>query len=1686
MAKTAHTASGGAGHHGPIGKVVILYGTVKAISPDGTARVLTPNSPVFADDQIITESDGSVSLMLDGTPPIHIDLGRMSQLVLDEDVYGGPASAADVSAEADKVQQALLAGEQPIEPEAPAAGGEASAGGGHPTVTYNLTGEEVTPDSGAETRGIDRGQLASLEREAGDTSPIGGINDAAVDEDGLKWPFRGNQGGPDDDPATHRWTTGNLTYDFGDDGPAAINPFVWSDSGLEDMHIMSHGHELMYEIVDGTTLNAYYMVECHPYQGGDQAFIADGGSFRVDVFSLEVTNIATGEYKFILMRPLDNAVAGTEDDIIYKFGYTLTDGDGSTGTGRLDMLVDDDSPVVRECRDEIRTVDEDDINTCLSQGNWPNDGDWKDGSITGDSDWWLHDLFLPGGPATIWGSLAAVVSFGADGPADNPKTCGPDGFSFSENLSSLQDQCLTSKGADLSYKIVGNTLIGYVGVDGGETSIADSVSELRTQIPQDRLIFTLTLEGDGDYKFSLYDQLDHTYGDNIQGTLPIDFSTVIVATDFDGDPVTLEEGKFVINITDDVPTCAGYDVVITEDEQNADHGGINEHGDHLTGWVAGTIVNDASWGADEFGGVNGFNVGKECFDPGTTVYWDKYGNFLGTNEPEDGGGSEAKFISDSINLPPEPAASLIVNADGTYTFTLLNNMLLGQGVQGEQTDCLATVTVIGQDMDGDQAEVDLYLKVDDDVPTAGCTAATLDDEGLNGIPGGPGDVPGEAIVATGILPHNFGADGAGSVTLADMDGDHGKVGTENVVYHWSGDTLTAVVDGGSRNGAELFTVKVDPNSGEYTVTQLDNVLHQAPICIDTANYLSSTDLVKIKVGVSHNEDASNVSINHENAALFVSANGFGVTSNVDGGNDGRFNELNNMFGTHQSEVMIFQLQGDRVANTATVDLTYFYKGEDMGGSAPGDEKGVYSLFKDGHQVQGPTIFTADSTEGTFTLNISCAGGFDEIRLGAVTGSNDPIAGDSSDYYIKNITFDQPYENDAKVNLTYTVTDGDGDKENGTLALTFDDDVPMAGDVTNSLQEGSAQDTNLMIILDVSGSMSSDSGISGESRLEAAKDAIDKLIDEYDDIGNVKVRIVTFSSDADKAGSEWMDVATAKAYIATLTPQYNTNYDDALAKAQDAFDDPGKLGGAQNVSYFLSDGEPNEPWLSAGINGTEQGTWEQFLTDNDIKSYALGMGTGADMDELDPIAYNGVAGADDDANLAIPVDDFADLPDVLAGTVGGSTTGNILTNSNFGADGPGALKIAAISDHGTVYDTDSAGFDAATHMLTFTTYLGGSLAVNFATGDYTYTAPNVEDDSQEVIGFTIKDADGDAGSAKLTIDVIAADDAPVAYDNYAAGNEGSTAGTANLVLVIDSSGSISGTELLLMKDAVTHLMNDYGTSLSKVMLVDFDDSANVLTNSGGNVWMTGTEAIAKLSSIASGGNTDYDDAIAAVQNHYNDNGGPPAADHTYVYFLSDGEPTDWDGGNFGDITGSERTNWENFLSAEHVDEVYAVGVGLAPGGTTYLNQVAWSSDGNQTGNVFTIDSFDDLDATLHGTVPQAITGNVITDNDTLGGGADESGDDGWDSPNLLVSVEYNGTTHNFLDASDSVTFNLINSGGTVKIEADGDYTFTPGSDVTGDKTDTVKYTIEDSNGTTDSANLILTTNDLHSLVNDDPT
>ena len=200
------------------------------------------------------------------------------------------------------------------------------------------------------------------------------------------------------------------------------------------------------------------------------------------------------------------------------------------------------------------------------------------------------------------------------------------------------------------------------------------------------------------------------------------------------------------------------------------------------------------------------------------------------------------------------------------------------------------------------------------------------------------------------------------------------------------------------------------------------------------------------------------------------------------------------------------------------------------------------------------------------------------------------------------------EDNLQFTVGYVATDGDGDTATGSLSINVDDDTPVANPVAKTLTETGGGNTNLMFIIDVSGSMNDPSGLTGLSRLDVTKASVVELLDLYDNPGNVKVQIVAFASNAFIASPVWMTVDQAKAYVSGLIANGGSDYDAAIFAAQIAFDTAGKIAGAQNVSYFLSDGVPTENF---GISPGEEAGWTNFLNVNDINSFAFGVGSGVD-------------------------------------------------------------------------------------------------------------------------------------------------------------------------------------------------------------------------------------------------------------------------------------------------------------------------------------------------------------------------------------------------------------------------------------------------------------------------------------------
>jgi len=389
------------------------------------------------------------------------------------------------------------------------------------------------------------------------------------------------------------------------------------------------------------------------------------------------------------------------------------------------------------------------------------------------------------------------------------------------------------------------------------------------------------------------------------------------------------------------------------------------------------------------------------------------------------------------------------------------------------------------------------------------------------------------------------------------------------------------------------------------------------------------------------------------------------------------------------------------------------------------------------------------------------------------------------------------EDVVSFNAVVRISDGVNPVSTAALAVSIEDDRPAVPQALSaSVNESGAAQHNLMFILDLSGSMDDDAEIANapQTRLAVAKDAMQRLIDTYDGMGDVMVRIVTFSDTASAVGNVWMSAVAAKNWITALANNAGagfTNFDAALTAAMNAFGSSGKIPSGVNVSYFLSDGEPNrgsDPFTEhgptaattddSGIGTQEQAAWEAFLRANDIKSFALGMGgglivnPGALDDELDPIAYDGKA----EQNLnPIAVTNLAQLSSVLAGTVvGGNTiTGNLLTDGNpdarFGADGAGVRQIFSVTFNNVEHTTASSLYNPSTQTLTLAVP-GGSLSVNFQTGAYSFTTSALEANNA-LNAFTYKIIDGDGDTATGALNITVVEHQPTASHDSATATEG---------------------------------------------------------------------------------------------------------------------------------------------------------------------------------------------------------------------------------------------------------------------------------------------------------------------------
>ncbi|MDO6525671.1 Calx-beta domain-containing protein [Motilimonas sp. 1_MG-2023] len=346
----------------------------------------------------------------------------------------------------------------------------------------------------------------------------------------------------------------------------------------------------------------------------------------------------------------------------------------------------------------------------------------------------------------------------------------------------------------------------------------------------------------------------------------------------------------------------------------------------------------------------------------------------------------------------------------------------------------------------------------------------------------------------------------------------------------------------------------------------------------------------------------------------------------------------------------------------------------------------------------------------------------------------------------------------------TVSGHNGVATNLKLNVDIVDDIPTANIVSPDPIDFTQQTTNLIFVLDVSGSMgwdmegdrSGDANWGGTSRLEIAKQSLSKLIDAYSNLGDVNIKIVSFQSSVDKE-SGWLTLAEAKSFLAQLNASGGTDYDDALRALVDGFNPPTKAdGSAADLTkvYFLSDGEPGSNTDRSEIT-SYQPTWEAFVNEQGIEAEAVGIGSNVPSQYLDIVSHPSKPDGSEPTQIVTTANGLMtvlldSVKAVVNGDVDTKVLGNISTGINYGADGG---FIESIEVDGKVVNRPS-GTDL---KVKIDTQNGGELVFDFATGEYSYVVtmgdkPANSDTFADNIIVNIVDNDGDKVSSDFDISV----------------------------------------------------------------------------------------------------------------------------------------------------------------------------------------------------------------------------------------------------------------------------------------------------------------------------------------------
>ncbi len=490
-----------------------------------------------------------------------------------------------------------------------------------------------------------------------------------------------------------------------------------------DGHFVTIGsdHVVRYQLdassnpVDGLTSHGVVVTMTESANAdGSFTYTATAGSEAV--FTLTVNS--DGSYNFTLEGAIDHATGS--DDLTLNFPIIATDFDGDTTTETIPVTIVDDKPTITDV--DAITVDEDDLATIGSDQTDP--------------------ISIDGHFTTTQGS-DRVVSYQLDASATPV-----DG--------------LTSQG-------VAVTLTETANGDGSFTYKATAGSEA---------VFTLTVNTDGSYQFTLEGPIDHAVDSD---ELTLNFP--IIATDFDGD--TFAE-TIPVKIVDDKPTLGGIEATSVQTVDEDDIPTVGSDGTQSNSIAGNFIATDGSDGIVEYG-VSDLTTPVQGLTSG--------GQSLVMVEVSNAGG--VSVYEARIDGTTTPVFRVTLDAsDDSYTFDLLAP--LDHPNADGQNELVINLPINATDFDGDVSNnITLPITVVDDVPTIDGlltgSEQTVDEDDL---PAGTDAASAEDTVISGTFDITEGSDQVASIQLSDLTTPVASLTSD-------GEAITLVMSS-SANGVNVY------------------------------------------------------------------------------------------------------------------------------------------------------------------------------------------------------------------------------------------------------------------------------------------------------------------------------------------------------------------------------------------------------------------------------------------------------------------------------------------------------------------------------------------------------------------------------------------------------------------------------------------------------------------------------------------------------------------------------------------------------------------------------------------------------------------------------------------------------------------------------------------------------------------